>query len=83
MKTYNLRISRPSPSMNDDKEIIQAVDYADAVEQARSAWRATGRRVSLSSGEYGIYVWHYITSAGNAIDRNTNSGIPLKSQLVR
>lgn len=83
MRTYNLRIAQKSPSMNSDKQIIEVENYEAAVEMARDAWRATGRRVSLASGENGIYVYHYITRNGNAIDRNTNSGIPLKETLTR
>ena len=83
MKTYNIRTTRPSPSMNQDKQIILALDYDDAVIQTQMEWKKTGRHTSLSSGEYGIQVWHSISYDGIATDKNNNSKIPQSEQLTR
>ncbi len=80
--TYNIRVTRPSPSLSQDHTVFQAATYAEAVKIAQDAWKVARRPVVLCDGECGVYFWHRIDSAGLAIDRNTNSGIPAQEQLV-
>ena len=82
MPTYNLRITRPAPSMWQDREVFQAESYAKAVEHARATWRRVRRPVCLGTGEYGMHAYHRIDAAGVATDVNTNSGIPALEVLA-
>jgi hypothetical protein len=75
-KTYHLMILKPSPSMSHDKVLFSAASYQDAVAVAQAEWKRVRRSVALYSGEWDTYYWHRIDSAGNAVDRNGNSGVP-------
>ena len=83
MKTYNVRTSKPAPSMNKDKKVFEAENYQMAVAIAQSEWEKVGRRVSLFSDEYGMTRWHTISLTGLATDYNTNSEVPEQEQLYR
>ncbi len=76
MITYNIRVSRPAPSMNRDKYVVNVADYTEAVEIAQTMWRKTRTRTTVHSGEFGVKTWHSISSKGQATDYNTGSGIP-------
>lgn len=82
METYYLAISQPSPSMSQDIMAIEAVDYADAVEQCQNCWRGLKRGVSLRSTKQAIGYWHRVNDLGNTWDRNTNSGVPAASKIA-
>jgi hypothetical protein len=68
--------------MNQDRTVIHAANYAEAVALAHEAFRRTGRPTTLCAGEYGNYWSHRIDAAGIAVDRNFNSGVPERQQLT-
>ena len=73
---YNIRVTRPSPSMDQDRTVFQADSYQDAVSVAHEAYRKARRAVTLGSGEYGMDNWHHVDHSGVTKDRNNNSGVP-------
>lgn len=66
---YRINTLRPAPSMNHDRRVIDATDYADAVRQARESFKATGRATSLTE-ETGVYSWFRIAADGTESDHN-------------
>ena len=76
MLTYNIRITKPAPSMSQDRVVFQASTYAEAVQVAHRAFLEHRRPVTLGSGEYGMDNWHRVDSDGKATDRCTNGGVP-------
>ena len=83
MTTYHIKISRPRPSMNQDKQVFQAASYAEAVQYARKAFMDAKRTVTLYTGENGMFWWHEITENGIATDRNLNSGIAASETVAQ
>lgn len=81
MKTYSIRILRPAPSMDQDRHLVEAASYQEAVEATHAAWRSALRSTALYAGEHGTYWYHHIDSAGIARDRNTNSGVPAEQVI--
>ena len=80
--TYNIRVTRPSPSMDQDRTVFQADTYQEAVAIAHQAYRRARRAVTLGSGEFGMENWHRVDHSGIATDRNTNSGVLPKARVL-
>ena len=67
---YRINTLCPPPSMNLDKRVIEATNYADAVRQARASFAETGRATTLTC-EPGVYAWFRIAADGTETDKNT------------
>jgi hypothetical protein len=80
--TYNVKVTDPSPSMNQTIEVFTAPTYKAAVAYAQAKFLAARRSTVLCSGEYGMYYWHRIAQNGVTEDRNTNSGVPPTENLL-
>jgi hypothetical protein len=80
--TYNVKVTDPSPSMNQTIEVFTAATYKEAVAYAQAKFLKLRRSTVLCSGEYGMYYWHRIAQNGITEDRNTNSGVPATENLL-
>jgi hypothetical protein len=75
---WNIRVTRPSPSMDQDRIVFEAAGYTEAVKFAQQAWLKLElkRPVTLSGREYGMDNWYRIDASGVAINRAINTDIP-------
>lgn len=80
MNAYTISTLAPAPAMHHTFENFSGT-YAEAVAATQQSYRATGRSTTLrSGGDRAGYWWHRV-SAGVAVDRNRNSGIPERATL--
>jgi len=80
---YIITTLRPAPSMNEDRELITASSYQEAVQKAHDSWRKTHRSTYLYTHTSLTYWWHRISAQGQTQDRNTHAGVPEHQQLSR
>ena len=66
---YQVKVTRPAPSMWQDTVRFEAATYQEAVERTRAIYQEFHRHTVLYH-DPGTYFWFSVDAAGQEVDRN-------------